>query len=124
MGKITKKLNGVFFESSLDTSGWFTIGLLIGLFVMITVMAAGAGEMVGDMLLQAIVSGIEMLTPLLEGWGNTEAGMMDKLFAGDEASTTTIVIFVVVAVGIIGLFTFLTVKFPEKFRKKEECVTF
>ncbi len=122
MGKIMKKLNGVFFESSMDTSGWFIMGMLIAIFVMITLISAGMAEMVGDMLLQGIVSLLDMIVPLLQDWGTVEANSIDGLFSYGANSTTTMAICISTAAGIIILFTVLAIKFPEKIRKKKECL--
>ena len=124
MGKIQKKLNGVFFESSLDTSAWFILGVFITLLLMITLMAVGFGDMIGGMLLQGINGLMALLVPSLQNWGNVEIDYVGDLFPADVNRTVTMAVCLVIAIAIIGIFTFLQVWKPEKMRTRKECARF
>ena len=124
MAKITKKLNAVFFESTIDTTGWFIFGLLIGLLAMVTIIAVGAGEMIGNALIGAMVMMLNPIVSLLQEWGTVEADSISGLIPAEPSTSTGIAVCVIIVVVIIAGFGFLAYKFPEKMRKIKECAPF
>jgi hypothetical protein len=119
MVKIRKKLNAVLFESSLDTTWWFLIGLIIALFIMFTIISLGFGAMFTNMILGALGMLFDQFIPLLEGWGNSLVGIMESMFPAEVNQAVGVVVCVAIAAAILVLFTLLAIKKPEKMRLLE-----
>jgi len=124
MVKIRKKLNAVYFESSLDTTGWFIIGFLIAIFMMFTFMALGFSEMITSMILGVINDLFALLVPILQSWGNEEVNIMAMLFPPEVNEIMGMIVCIGIAVVILGLFTYLAIKKPEKMRLIEDNANF
>ena len=119
MVKIRKKLNAVLFESSLDTTWWFLIGLITALFIMFTIISLGFGAMLTNMILGALGMLFDQLIPLLESWGNSLVGIMESMFPAEVNQAVGIGVCVAIAAAILVLFTLLAIKKPEKMRLLE-----
>jgi hypothetical protein len=125
MGKIIKKLNGVYFESSLDTGFWFLLGVVITLLSMATLVLLGMGmaEMVLGMLLEMVFGMLDTVVVMISGWGEAAATQMATIFAALEG-VVFVVVCLVVSVAVVLLSVLLAIKKPEAMRTKSDMPAF
>ncbi|MHA1730795.1 MAG: hypothetical protein ACTSU5_02580 [Promethearchaeota archaeon] len=100
------------FEGKAKILTWFFAGMFLGACLMLIFSAGMLGAMVGYYFALVVGTVVGFLLPTLERLGNTFLSLLQGLVGAP--APFGYMLFIVIGAGIIAVFTFLAVKYPEE----------